>query len=856
MIDNNLIILYETPGARPSFIIPLRASSQLRSFALSTGSGIVGEHVHQKGFAVLDSEIGSSLFFVVTDYDMWVKAIASALKMINASDVVSMKEKVERDVDWDEIIPKWSDQFVDHFQASITKEPDREQFQQLVDTSIVTEFDSTKKLVDREEIQHVDTSEQQSVTALKSSRTFDSDSMENIDMDEISLDCDETEPSNNFFIDSALTEDSVYLSSCTEPSLPVHEHTPLHEHVPMREKLGMVAEKSKLTGMLKFGSALKSAKGGILAASEIGLDSVKHAMATKDGEESMKRGVGQSKMSLFKLASNAKMLTTTMSAFKDHDHSTIGSLPSIDESSTASRLSSDVVRKRLNVIDQSMTSTMRRLKIDEKVNQISAAVKNGVANDPLVKHLSSRSIVGLSSQAPSNEISKRRLGIGERITIKPIRFDARETFSASSDLPLKIKSSIAYGEPLLVDDDLSERVESLQQIEGCWVVSVNPIQSYDNQSLIMDSINNVDCDNNKRDIVLSSLDSQSRWKFRISATDISDGTSAKGQSSVEKTISEMLAFNTLISEMISSHLPATAGHNFHQAQLPTHSDNLILQKLSPFGMLRTAGNLLQKFVDSPPSMMDKKCMFHIPSSFILQLAFISHLPFPFLTLGKLLELFFSVLFGCHLPEEVVLATKGFLGIIDSFSGYDSYAGSINRVQHVNEAFDRASNALSDEVQPMSRRHQVDFDFDAESDQAYSSLLHVIMEGYTTAVMERDKALASLAARSLINENEVMSEYLNSSHATLSQAVIKNDLKGNSIMSRGADEEMMNLCKQLGNEIESRTAMEFEINRLHERLDFEQKIAQAKEAELSAKLASYENLTQSSKKMTASIVRRY
>ena len=186
MIDNNLIILYETPGARPSFIIPLRASSQLRSFALSTGSGIVGEHVHQKGFAVLDSEIGSSLFFVVTDYDMWVKAIASALKKINASDVESMEEKVERDVDWDEIIPKWSDQFVDHFQASITKEPHKEQIQQLVDTSIVTEFDSTKKLVDREEIQHLDTSEQQGVTALKPSRNFNSDSMENIDMDEIS----------------------------------------------------------------------------------------------------------------------------------------------------------------------------------------------------------------------------------------------------------------------------------------------------------------------------------------------------------------------------------------------------------------------------------------------------------------------------------------------------------------------------------------------------------------------------------------------------------------------------------------------------------------------------------------------
>ena len=227
------------------------------------------------------------------------------------------------------------------------------------------------------------------------------------------------------------------------------------------------------------------------------------------------------------------------------------------------------------------------------------------------------------------------------------------------------------------------------------------------------------------------------------------------------------------------------------------------------------------------------------------------MPFPFYTSGKLLELFFSVLFGCHLPEEVVLATKGFLGITDSFSRYDSYAAPTSRVQPVNEAFDRASNALSSHEFQLSRGHQVDFDFDTESDQAYTSLLQVIMEGYTTAVMERDKALASLVAKSLINENEGISEFLTSSQ----QAVIKNDLRGNK-KSTASDEEMMSLCKQLGNEIESRAAMEMEINRLHERLEFEQKIAQAKEAELRAKLASYEKATQSSKKMAASIVRRY
>ena len=81
--------------------------------------------------------------------------------------------------------------------------------------------------------------------------------------------------------------------------------------------------------------------------------------------------------------------------------------------------------------------------------------------------------------------------------------------------------------------------------------------------------------------------------------------------------------SSLMIWLLFHNLPTTAGLNFHPALLLSRSDSSILQKLSPFDTLRTAGSLLQKFVDSPPSAIDKKCMFHIPSSSTFNLVFLS-----------------------------------------------------------------------------------------------------------------------------------------------------------------------------------------------------------------------------------------
>jgi hypothetical protein len=191
------------------------------------------------------------------------------------------------------------------------------------------------------------------------------------------------------------------------------------------------------------------------------------------------------------------------------------------------------------------------------------------------------------------------------------------------------------------------------------------------------------------------------------------------------------------------------------------------------------------------------------------------------------ELFFSTLLGCHIPEKVIAATKVFLGIKDSLSESDSYASTIG-TQIINEAFVDLTHAISHNAQPISLQNHIEFDI--ESDHA-STLLNVIMEGYSAAIRERDRALANLAIASIINENSIMNKYLNSSDAP------------SKTKSNSTDEEMLNLCRQLGNEIESRTTAEIEIDRLNERLKFEKKIAQAKERELKVKLARYEKSTQ-------------
>jgi len=183
-----------------------------------------------------------------------------------------------------------------------------------------------------------------------------------------------------------------------------------------------------------------------------------------------------------------------------------------------------------------------------------------------------------------------------------------------------------------------------------------------------------------------------------------------------------------------------------------------------------------------------------------------------------------------MPEQAISATKTFLHIPDSSSqttdcGTYLTNGTGNETSSLDEAFESVSCATTLDKQTVQGKSIGSFD--AESAQN-SSLLNVIMDGYTKAIKERDEALASLATTSIINDNRIMQEQLRKSKTLKPQEM--NNKAGQS------DEDMLALCKQLGNEIALRTAAETEINRLNELLQFERKIAQAKADECLAKLA--------------------
>ena len=185
-----------------------------------------------------------------------------------------------------------------------------------------------------------------------------------------------------------------------------------------------------------------------------------------------------------------------------------------------------------------------------------------------------------------------------------------------------------------------------------------------------------------------------------------------------------------------------------------------------------------------------------------------------------------------MPEQAISATKTFLNIPDSSSQISTDCGTYlangTGNETLDEAFDAVSLATTLDKQAVQGKSIGSFDAEVAQN---SSLLNVIMDGYTKAIKERDEALASLATTSIINDNRIMQEQLRKSKTLKPQEMNKK--------AGQSDEDMLALCKQLGNEIELRTAAETEINRLNELLQFERKIAQAKADECLAKLAMSE-----------------
>ena len=124
----------------------------------------------------------------------------------------------------------------------------------------------------------------------------------------------------------------------------------------------------------------------------------------------------------------------------------------------------------------------------------------------------------------------------------------------------------------------------------------------------------------------------------------------------------------------------------------------------------------------------------------------------------------------------------------------------------------------------------------ETSSDFSSVLETMMIAYSRATQERDEALATLAAASILQNNEIALKYIEKDVETGTKPTIS--------MQQNIDDEMQMLCKNLGQEISLRTIAEAEVLSLKQQLELEQKLAKVKQDDLMVELDKYKNLLES------------
>ena len=292
------------------------------------------------------------------------------------------------------------------------------------------------------------------------------------------------------------------------------------------------------------------------------------------------------------------------------------------ESSVQVRSGKQELLKRFANLDQSMSNTVRRLKIDEKMTQISAAVKSIKHDGQVRRQLSNASL----SHTRNSEQSKLRIGIGEEDKLhKPIRFNARETFDSSSGLPVKVKS-IKSGD-VLSEDLPAERGRLQRKIEGIWVIKVDAIITSDAVTQSVET-SDTSSETGKNLATPQQIDQKAQakindhehiqWKYKITSTEIGNGSEITAQTSAERTITDVFMFHALISEILANHSPY-AREIYQEDVILTNNISPVFQNVSPLERLRVSGSLLQKMlnVETPsasvnPSVRENHCKFQIP----------------------------------------------------------------------------------------------------------------------------------------------------------------------------------------------------------------------------------------------------
>lgn len=188
------------------------------------------------------------------------------------------------------------------------------------------------------------------------------------------------------------------------------------------------------------------------------------------------------------------------------------------------------------------------------------------------------------------------------------------------------------------------------------------------------------------------------------------------------------------------------------------------------------------------------------------------------------------LVSTYMTLETLKATEDFLGITNI-----KVTDSMSRLARDN--INSPAATLGSEITPdsakLSRRSSINSLASCSTDNpAFSCLIDAVMSSYSKAIQERDEAVAKLSASSIIKENAIIQKYLEIDGMSQNSAAKP---LGNS------DEELQMLCKNLGQEIEMRTAAEQKVEGLKQQMELERSLAASKELELKAQLEKYKLL---------------
>lgn len=741
VLDKSVILLYKTPGCTaPSFIIPMHKSTKLRTISMSSSSNkntVVGNHLRQRGFALFDESEGMELFFVAnnqTEYDMFVSSIGRVLNLMQTDSNTKRQKDVVSIGDSDD---------ANYLSSEAGTVPQ---------TSLTAEGDSSPDEFGTPVVSDAN----DPLSVFEAAATMDAivedanvDLMgETEEMIDIQLNDEEGGSTEAVFVNNDPSQYEQSQHSQLLHSEDSSNKTSSNASLSMRERLALAKGKSKLASS-KFGSTLKNAK---LAASEMSREDIKQK--------------GSQKMTVLKKTANTKLSSAAVLGKASLIQATTAVRSSIQEQSIRTNSSDSMDKQnpsKLEKVNKSMSSAMQRLHIDDTVTRLSTAVKSVKSDSQVVRQLS------------SEMVSRRKVGIAEDHVNKPVKFDARETFTAISGHPNKVKS-IVSGDSLVSNDRVSVEAE-LQKFNGSWLVDVSATGS---------SVDERDGSNKQHH----------QLKYDITLTDVCNN---ENKHSVERSISELLVFHVAISEMLAD----TNIARDHCNSSP-----------SPFERLQVAGSLLERMIEGNTSSQSLSSLRDMHCEWI--------------------QLFASMLLESCLPEQVISATMDFFDVKESgglatrkiSDGYAIHPNveSCAATTETNEAFDTFAKAVSKHDQSVPSFGLVS----SANDCVDSHLIEIIMAAYSEATSERDSALATLAVSSILNDHQIMQEQLAKSKSNKPPV---GGMNRQSSMQQSSDEEMLALCKQLGSEIAARTSAELEVNRLKEQLELERKIAHAKEAEL-------------------------